>query len=829
MAWPLPCTFIFSLSSLILLQSSPVSSENDGKISVNQPLLATTSTTKATSLLSPSGDFAFGFHPIPNNSYAFLLAIWYAKIPDTIVWYANQGNPVPQGSKLKITVSEGLTLTDPQGTQLWNTSSELNGVGAVSYGFMNDTGNFELKSSDKGDPLWQSFDHPTDTLLPTQVMVQGQAIYSRLSETNFSTGKFQLKLQTDGNLILSTRDLTTGYAYRPYYASGTYDFTNRLSQGQTLVYNESGGMFIVFGNGSTVDVISDKPVSVNTFYQRVTLNFDGVLTWTAHPKTSSGSYLLPNWSTSHYIPDNLCRATPSDQGDSGACGFNSICRLDENHRPICGCPTGYALIDPSNTQGDCLPEFKLDGTNQDEYKFVELEETGWYNTDIDNYEQLDPCSEELCKSSCLNDYFCAAVVMVPNNTCLKKKLPLSYTVQDSGLGMTTWLKIGNINSSDDLFPVKGKNRINKVTKALFGSSVSVNLILVSAIGLILIFVCKKKSRKGDYDHLSQTLHEFSSTHCFTYKELVNATNGFQEELGRGAFGVVYKGKIQARDSSTIVAVKKLDRISQSADKEFKTEVNVIGQTHHRNLVRLIGFCKEEDQRLLVYEYMRNGTVADYLFKDFKPSWMARVGIAQGTARGLAYLHEECSTQIIHCDIKPQNILLDDSHNARISDFGLAKLLVLDQSQTTTMVRGTKGYVAPEWFKNKAVTVKVDVYSFGVLLLEIICCRRSVCMEIIGEERAILTDWAADCYQSGMLELLVDNDREAICDRSRFESFVMVALLCIQEEPSLRPTMKQVSQMLEGVSQVHRPLPPQDSLSVQHSSSSVLQLQKSPSI
>ena len=117
---------------------------------------------------------------------------------------------------------------------------------------------------------------------------------------------------------------------------------------------------------------------------------------------------------------------------------------------------------------------------------------------------------------------------------------------------------------------------------------------------------------------------------------------------------------------------------------------MIGQTHHKNLVRLIGFCKEEDQRLLVYEYMSNGSLADYLFGDLKPSWSARIKIIQGVARGLLYLHEECSIQIIHCDIKPQNVLLDDYHNARISDFGLAKLLVINQSQTNTAIRGTKG-------------------------------------------------------------------------------------------------------------------------------------------
>ncbi|XP_039052539.1 LOW QUALITY PROTEIN: G-type lectin S-receptor-like serine/threonine-protein kinase LECRK3 [Hibiscus syriacus] len=255
-----------------------------------------------------------------------------------------------------------------------------------------------------------------------------------------------------------------------------------------------------------------------------------------------------------------------------------------------------------------------------------------------------------------------------------------------------------------------------------------------------------------------------------------------------------------------VAVKRLNTLVHGhAEKEFKTEVNVIGQTHHKNLVRLLGFCDEGENRLLVYEYLSNGTLASFLFGGLRPSWIQRTQIAFGIARGLLYLHEECSTQIIHCDIKPQNILLDEYYNARISDFGLAKLLMLNQSQTNTYIRGTKGYVAPEWFRNLPISVKVDVYSFGVLLLELTCCRKSVDMESSSEERAILTDWAYDCYLEETLDLLVENDVDAQHDLAKVERFVQVAIWCIQEDLSLRPTMREVTQMLEGVVQV--PAPP----------------------
>ncbi|XP_024156307.2 G-type lectin S-receptor-like serine/threonine-protein kinase LECRK4, partial [Rosa chinensis] len=199
-------------------------------------------------------------------------------------------------------------------------------------------------------------------------------------------------------------------------------------------------------------------------------------------------------------------------------------------------------------------------------------------------------------------------------------------------------------------------------------------------------------------------------------------------------------------SGVQVAVKNFNCVIQDGEKEFKTELNIIGQTHHKNLVHLVGYCDEGQQRSLVYEFLSNGTLASFLFGDEKPSWRQRMEIACGVAKGLLYLHEECTTQIILCDIKPQNILLDDNYIAWISDFGLAKLLMTNQSKTHTAIRGTKGYVAPEWFRNTAIATKVDVSSFGVVLPEIICCRRSVDMENNCEEKAISTDWVYDCYR-----------------------------------------------------------------------------------
>ncbi|XP_050917963.1 G-type lectin S-receptor-like serine/threonine-protein kinase LECRK1 [Lathyrus oleraceus] len=170
----------------------------------------------------------------------------------------------------------------------------------------------------------------------------------------------------------------------------------------------------------------------------------------------------------------------------------------------------------------------------------------------------------------------------------------------------------------------------------------------------------------------------------------------------------------------------LEKLVEEGEREFQAEVRAIGKTHHRNLVRLLGFCAEGSERLLVYEYMINGSPGKLLFGDQRrPYWDERVKIALDIARGMLYLHEECEAPIIHCDIKPQNILMDEFWTAKISDFGLAKLLMPDQTRTFTVVRGTRGYMAPEWNKNVPISLKADVCSYGAMLLEILCCRRNL--------------------------------------------------------------------------------------------------------
>lgn len=786
---------MFSLYLLVLPLSVLGQTNGNGSVPVGASLTAGADQTSSSSWLSPSGDFAFGFRQLNSNSDLFLLSIWYAKIPDkTVVWHAYDGQPVIKGSKLNLTADSGLLLTGPRGEELWKPSQFISGV--VSNGVMSDDGNFALQGSNS-DSLWETFNNPTDTMLPKQTMDKRGVISCRQSEANYSIGRFRLSLQQDGDLQLYTVNLPTENPSDPYYKSGTGAESNSSTAGRQLVFNQSGAIYVLREDDEKFILTQGGRVSPSEYYLRLTLDYDGMLTQYYHPRNSSSSAWTALWSR----PDDICHSVLVDEG-LGVCGYNSICTLKQDKRPTCACPKGYSLLDPNDAYGDCKPDLPL-GCGEDEltsippkdlYDFVVLINTDW---PLSDYIMLKPFTGDKCRETCLQDCMCA-VAIYRDGTCWKKKIPLSNGRVDTSLNAQAFIKVRKGNFTPTPFPEKKEkdhDTVIRVGAVLLGSSVLVNLLLLAAICAGFFFIYRRKHKA-----LPQKLE--TNLNCFTYQQLEEATGGFKEELGRGAFGIVYKGVLRIGSGVALaVAVKKLNCVVQDNEREFKNEVNIIGLTHHKNLVRLLGYCDEGQNRLLVYEFLSNGTLASFLFGEVKPKWNQRIEIAHAIARGLLYLHDECSRQIIHCDIKPQNILLDEYGNAKISDFGLSKLLMLDQSQTHTAIRGTKGYVAPEWFRNMPITAKVDVYSFGVVLLEIICCRKSVDVENVSrEEQGILTDWAYDCYQEGALDALIKCD-EALENRKKLEAFVMVALWCVQENPSLRPTMRRVVQMLEGVVEV----------------------------
>ncbi|THG14750.1 G-type lectin S-receptor-like serine/threonine-protein kinase LECRK3 [Camellia sinensis] len=498
----------------------------------------------------------------------------------------------------------------------------------------------------------------------------------------------------------------------------------------------------------------------------------------------------------------------SDKCDpKGLCGLNGFC-VSNNTEADCRCLAGFAYVNPSSWSSGCVRNYTAESckiTNGDGntkyYKMSPLENSIWED---DSYSVLQLSSRKECEDACLKDCNCEAA-LYKDQQCKKQRLPLRFGRRWLNDSNAAFIKVGeSISPNTEGVPTHSDNPPKKPKKdfLIIGVSLLVFSLMMLAISGVLLYrnhvwAYKKISTKRNVE-----LGVEAALRTFIFAELEQVTNGFNQELGRGAFGTVFKGFIS--DNQKDVAVKRLEKVLTEGEHEFQTEIRVIGRTHHRNLVRLIGYCLEGPNRLLVYEYMSNGSLADFLFtpeNENRPDWDERIGIALHIARGLLYLHEECEPQIIHSDIKPQNILIDGHGCAKICDFGLAKLLKPNQTKTFTMIRGTRGYVAPEWHRKLPVTVKVDVYSFGVLLLEIICCRK--CLELsFSEEEAVLEEWVYDCFQTKELGKLVGNED---VDMRKLERMVKVGLWCIQDEPSLRPSMKKVLLMLEGT--VDIPIPP----------------------
>ncbi|KAK2396196.1 Protein kinase superfamily protein [Trifolium repens] len=298
------------------------------------------------------------------------------------------------------------------------------------------------------------------------------------------------------------------------------------------------------------------------------------------------------------------------------------------------------------------------------------------------------------------------------------------------------------------------------------------------------------------------LPEFSHLgwgHWFTLRDLELATNRFSKDniIGEGGYGVVYRGQLI---NGNPVAVKKLLNNLGQAEKEFRVEVEAIGHVRHKNLVRLLGFCIEGTHRLLIYEYVNNGNLEQWLHGAMRQhgylTWEARIKILLGTAKALAYLHEAIEPKVVHRDIKSSNILIDDSFNAKISDFGLAKLLGAGKSHITTRVMGTFGYVAPEYANSGLLNEKSDVYSFGVLLLEAITGRDPVDYSRSATE-VNLVDWLKMMVGCRRSEEVVDPNIETRPSTSALKRSLLTALRCVDPDSEKRPKMSQVVRMLES--------------------------------
>ncbi|ESR33145.1 hypothetical protein CICLE_v10007028mg, partial [Citrus x clementina] len=694
-----------------------------GQTSPNISLGSSITAGSNTSWLSPSGDFAFGFYSLFGGLY--LLGIWFDKIPEkTLVWAADRDSPAEAGSKITLTNDGKLLLT------YFNGSVQQIYSGAASLALMQNDGNFVLKNANSA-VVWDSFDFPTDTILPGQVLLTGKKLYSNSRGTaDYSTGNYTLEMQADGNLVLSAYH----FADPGYWYTGTVTLNN-----VSLIFNQ-----------------------INCI-----------------------------------------------------CGVYGMCTSSDNETVTCNCIPGYTPLNPSDVSEGCHPETVVNycaETSSKNFTVEVMDDAGFLFDNFADLARVSNVDVEGCRKAVMDDCYSLGASLV-GSTCVKTRMPLLNARKSASTkGMKAIIKVPTKMSNPSNHEGKKKNNFNSRLLLKIGFIFSAICALLSGVAAIYYSPAARGliKRRNYFDPNSMEIN-FRE---FTFQELQEATKGFSKLVGTGSSGKVYRGILRLKDTQIEIAVKKLEKDIEKTNEEFMTELKIIGRTHHKNLVRLLGFCSEEDKRLLVYELMPNGTLSNFLFHEGqRPGWVQRVEIALGVARGLLYLHEECETQIIHCDIKPQNVLLDlktldTNYMAKISDFGISKLLNKDQTRTDTNKRGTMGYVAPEWLRNVPVTTKVDVFSFGVMLLEIICGRRHIELSRVEEESEevdiVLSDWVISCMLSRNLQVLVSHDPEVLSDLERFERMAMVGLWCNHPDPNLRPSMKKVIHMLEGTLEVGMP-------------------------
>ncbi|KRH55554.1 hypothetical protein GLYMA_06G262100v4 [Glycine max] len=766
--------FILTLTSFILyilfVSSLVVSIAADtSSISQSQSL------SFGRTIVSPNGVFELGFFNLgnPNKSY---LGIWFKNIPSqNIVWVANGGNPINDSFAILSLNSSGHLVLTHNNTVVWSTSSLRETQNPVAK--LLDSGNLVIRDENEVIQeayLWQSFDYPSNTGL------SGMKIGWYLKR-NLSIHLTAWKSDDDP----TPGDFTWGIVLHPY--PEIY-----LMKGTKKYYRVGPWNGLSFGNGS--------PELNNSIYYHEFVSDEEEVSYTWNLKNASFlSKVVVNQTTEErprYVWSEteswmLYSTRPEDYCDHyGVCGANAYCSTTAS--PICECLKGYTPKSPEKwksmdrTQGCVLKHplsCKYDGFAQvDDLKVPDTKRTHVDQT-------LDI---EQCRTKCLNDCSCMAYtnsnISGAGSGCvmwfgdlLDIKL---YSVAESGRRLHIRLPPSELES------IKSK----KSSKIIIGTSVAAPLGVVLAICFIYRRnIADKSKTKKSIDRQLQDV----DVPLFDMLTITAATDNFllNNKIGEGGFGPVYKGKLVGGQE---IAVKRLSSLSGQGITEFITEVKLIAKLQHRNLVKLLGCCIKGQEKLLVYEYVVNGSLNSFIFDQIKSKlldWPRRFNIILGIARGLLYLHQDSRLRIIHRDLKASNVLLDEKLNPKISDFGMARAFGGDQTEgNTNRVVGTYGYMAPEYAFDGNFSIKSDVFSFGILLLEIVCgiknksfCHENLTLNLVGYA------WALWKEQNALQ--LIDSGIKDSCVIPEVLRCIHVSLLCVQQYPEDRPTMTSVIQML----------------------------------
>ncbi|KAI5067773.1 hypothetical protein GOP47_0018301 [Adiantum capillus-veneris] len=758
--------------------------------------------------------------------------------------------------------------------------------------------NSSASNSSASTYAWESFSSPTDTLLPSQTFLVNQTLISRPTAYSSSLGYGNFKIYNiqGGQLpVMDYIDAASGKSiispvrlpwpavyYRVDAVNNRSGVAGQFMQsnGLFLVYNSSGDPVaqIIPSDYGIVAPSSDEPV-----IRRLTLDPDGNL------RMYGWEYASGMWAVLSQANLKLCYsmavfAVP-------VCGPNGVC-VDSPPQAACGCPPGFHPTDLGDVSRGCgrdsnLPLPSCDNNSNvstgSAITYVVLRNTNFYWNDMRYLRGIALAS---CQNLCTQECSCVAVIydLSGSGMCwLKNKLTHGYSPQEEAGGRDSYIKIWiNSNASRPVINPPNSHTLAWINSSVFWSQalqlevqsntsvpttgptscsqppapppepprsvlrVSTAVIIISAISsgellcfLLAVFLLYKTNlcgliRPHRQDQVSPAFMEHTGCRSFTYAEIVQATDNFSQPLGSGAFGEVVKGILP---DGREIAVKTLQASAlqgAGTHDQFKAEIATLGRIHHFNLVRLYGYCAEGPHRLLVYEFMENGSMNSFLFTEhdnggvaaagageeilrdqmsmrqgppFTLSWRARYEICLGTAKGLAYLHEDCLDCIVHCDIKPENILLDREFRPKVGDFGVAYLFGRNETLETTTIRGTRGYLAPEWLAYMPITAKADVFSYGMLLIEIVSGRRN--FRFAQDGTVIMSPaWAFRQVQSGrLLEAVVDARIREEVNCAEVEKVLRIAFLCLHKEARARPTMKGIVQMLED-SAVELPMLPQ---------------------